>query len=157
MKDIIKKITANRILLIFILFLILAGLCIYYYDNIYDQQVYPSTGAVVKYYPEGKMVAVSGTVTETFNGGYYMEDYYINQVVTFKVKTSEKVEVGDKTQVLGVLGPDYQLNPSKILITREWSYQFLMIRSFIAFLFLVFIFHRYWRFDLKKYEFVKRR
>jgi hypothetical protein len=65
--------------------------------------------------------------------------------------------MGDKTQVLAVLGPDYQLIPTKILITEEWSYNFLLVRSFIAFLFLLFIFNRYWRFDLKKYEFTRRR
>lgn len=157
MKDIIKKLTKNRILLILILFLILAGLCIYYYDNIYQEQDYPSAGAVVNYYPEGEMVSVSGTVSKTFPGGYYMDDYYMNQVVTFQVYTDQKVEIGDKTQVLAVLGPDYQLTPTKIIITEKWSYQFLLIRSFIAFLFLVFIFHRYWRFDLKKYEFNRRR
>jgi hypothetical protein len=157
MKDKIKKLTKNRILTIPILILILIGLCIYYSDNIWEKQSYPSTGVVVTYYPLGEMVSVSGTVSNTFPGGYYMDDYYKNQLVTFQVYTDQKVEIGDKTQVLAVLGPDYQLIPTKILITKEWSYNFLLVRSFIAFLFLLFIFNRYWRFDLKKYEFTRRR
>ncbi len=153
----LSPIPGKRVIIILILILILSGLCIYYYDNINQKQAYPSTGAVVNYYPLGEMVSVSGTVSETFQGGYYVDDYYMNQVVTFKVYTDQKVEIGDKTQVLAVLGPDYQLKPTKIIIIEKWSYQFLLVRSFIAFLFLLFIFNRYWRFDFKKYEFNRRR
>ncbi|MCE5213850.1 MAG: hypothetical protein LLF83_03920 [Methanobacterium sp.] len=153
----LSQIPYKRVISIIILFLILTGLCIYYHDNIWEKQLYPSTGVVVKYYPQGEMVAVSGTVTEIFNNGYYMEDNYENHVIKFKVYTTQKVKEGDKTQVLGVLGPDYQLTPSKIIVTEEWSYQFLLLRSFIALLFLVFIFNRYWRFDFANYEFIRRK
>ena len=91
----LSPIPGKRVIIILILILILAGLFIYYYDNINQKQAYPSTGAVVKYYPEGEMVSVSGTVSKTFSGGYYVDDYYMNQVVTFKVYTDQKVEIGD--------------------------------------------------------------
>lgn len=153
----LSQIPYKRVISILILFLILVGLCIYYQDNIWEKQLYPSTGVVVNYYPVGELVAVSGTVKETFNGGYYMDDYYMGRLITFKVYTNLKVNLGDKTQVLGVLGPDYQLIPDKIIVTEQWSYQFLLVRSFIALLFLVFIFHRYWRFDFTDYEFIRRK
>jgi hypothetical protein len=153
----LTRIPHNRVIIFFTLFLILIGLCIYYNDNITAKQSYPTTGAVVKYYPEGQMVSVSGTVTGTFNNGFYIQDYYRDKSVTFRVYSDIKVSPGYKIGVIGVLGPDYQIKTQSITVTEKWSYQFVLLRSFLALLFLVFIFHRYWRFDLKTYEFVRRR
>lgn len=153
----LSKIPGKRIISLLILFLILVGLCIYYYDNFMAHQEYPSLGVVVNNYPEGNMVSVSGTVTETFDNGFYMQDNYQGKTVTFKVYTDSKVRLGDKSQVLGVLGSDYQITPSKMIIIEKWSYDFLLLRSLIALFFLVFIFNRYWRFDFTNYEFVRRR
>jgi hypothetical protein len=152
-----NTITRHRFITILFLFLILVGLCIYYYDNFQNYQEHPGTGAILKSYPTGEMVAVAGTVTQTFNGGFYMVETYEGQLVTYRILTTDKVRPGDKAQVLGVLGPDYTINVHVIKITEKWSYQFLLLRSFIALLFLLFIFHRYWRFNWGEKVFMRRR
>lgn len=152
-----KIVTGNRIITLLILFLILVGLCIYYYDNFRSYQEHPGTGTIVASYPEGQMVAVSGRVIQIFPDGFYLEDNYEGKPVTYKIKSDAKVAPGDRSQVLGILGPDYQITAREMKVTEKWSYYFLLLRSFIAFLFLAFIFHRYWRFDFKEKEFVRRR
>ena len=64
-----KIITSHRIITLIVLFLILTGFCIYYYDNFRNYQEHPGTGTIIASYPEGELVAVSGKVTETFPGG----------------------------------------------------------------------------------------
>jgi hypothetical protein len=152
-----KTITRQRFITILVLFLVLIGLCIYYYDNFQNYQEHPGTGAVLKSYPTGEMVAVSGTVTQTFPGGFYMVETYEGLLVTYKIITTHAVHPGDKAQVLGVLGPDYTITVHEIKVTEKWSYQFLLLRSFIVLLFLLFIFHRYWRFNWKEKVFMRRR
>ncbi len=151
------KIISNRALILIFLFLILIGLCIYYYDNFRDYQEYPGTGTIVTSYPIGKMVAVSGTVTQTFDGGFYLEDNYQGKPIIYRIISDAKVKIGDKSQLLGILGPDYQITAREMKLTEKWSYYFLLLRSFIAFLFLAFIFNYYWRFDFNNREFVRRR
>lgn len=152
-----KIITGHRIITLIILFLILTGLCIYYYDNFRDYQEHPGIATIVVSYPEGELVAVSGVVTETFPGGFYLEEEYEGKKVTFKILSELEVAPGDKSQVLGILGPGYQITAQEMKLTEKWSYEFLLLRSFIAFLFLAFIFHYYWRFSFKDKEFVRRR
>ena len=149
--------TKHRVLTILVLLLVLAALCIYYYDNFRNYQENPGTGTIITSYPQGDVVAVSGTVTRTFPGGFYMEDEYGSKTVTYRIISAEKVNPGDKSQVLGVLGPEYTITAQQMKITEKWSYQFMLLRSFIALLFLVFIFHRYWRFNWKEKVFIRRR
>lgn len=150
-------ITHHRFITILVLFLILVGLCIYYYDNFQNYQEHPGTGAVLKSYPAGEMVAVDGSITQTFPGGFYMVETYEGRLVTYKIISTDDVRPGDKAQVLGVLGPDYTVTANQIKITENWSYQFLLLRSFIALLFLLFIFHRYWSFNWEEKVFIRRR
>lgn len=149
-------ITKHRVITILVLLLILAGLCSYYYDNFTNYQDNPGTGSIVKNYPEGEMVGVAGSVTETFQGGFYMEENYENRVVTYKVLTTVDIKPGDKAQVLGTMGPEYTVTAEKLKITEKWSYQFLFLRSFIALIFLIFIFNRYWKFNWKEKVFIRK-
>lgn len=157
MKKYWNIITGNRIVTLLILFLILIGLCSYYYDNFMDYQEYPGTGTIVTSYPEGEMVAVSGYVPQILPDGFYLVDIYQDKPVIYTIKSDEKVVKGALIQVLGILGPDYQITAHGMKVTEEWSYNFMILRSFIAFLFLAFIFHHYWRFEFKKGEFTRRR
>ncbi|OPY25074.1 MAG: hypothetical protein A4E27_01061 [Methanobacterium sp. PtaU1.Bin242] len=153
----LQKITRNRIFLLLVLVILLVSLCAYYYENYEQHQEYPSLGTILVNYDEGQLVSVSGTVTGTFDGGFYLEDSYQDRFIKFKIISPTSVSVGDKASVLGVLGPDYQVTSTKLLVTPRWSYQFLLLRSFLAFFFLVFIFSRYWKFDRKNWLFIRRK
>ena len=149
--------TRNRIITLLILFLILVGLCIYYYDNFRNYQEHPGTGTIIASYPEGELVAVSGKVTETFPGGFILVDNYQGEPVAYRILSDVKISPGDRGQVLGVLGSNYQITATQMKLTEKWSYEFMLLRSFLAFLFLAFIFHYYWRFNFKDWEFTRRR
>ena len=157
MNKFLDSITGNRVIIFLVLFLILVGLCIYYYDNYMTYQDHPGTGAILLSYPEGQMVAVSGTVTSISPGSFYIKEEYQDKTVTYQIISSENVSAGDKVQVLGLLGQDYQITASQMKITTKWDNYLLLLRSFLAFFFLLFIFHRYWRFNWKQREFVRRK
>ncbi|MEN4018378.1 MAG: hypothetical protein PQ968_08010 [Methanobacterium sp.] len=40
---------------------------------------------------------------------------------------------------------------------KKWSYEFILLRSALALVFLIFIFFSYWKFDFKISEFTRRR
>jgi len=44
----------------------------------------------------------------------------------------------------------------RVEVNEYWKYIFLLLRSFLVLIFLVFIFHRYWSFDWKNYQFRRR-
>jgi hypothetical protein len=115
-------------------------------------QEYASQGAIAKIYPQGNLVVVSGSITQTFPDGFILRDFYNN----FTILSPQKVNIRDRAEVYGLLGTDYQIEAKKINITPLWSYQFVMIRSFIAFLFLAFIFNRYWKFNPQNLSFQRR-
>jgi hypothetical protein len=73
------------------------------------------------------------------------------------VQSSHPPSNGDVITIIGVLGPDNQLtNIRTIQVTEAWKEPFLLIRSFFALIFLIYIFRRYWYFNLKKFEFMRR-
>lgn len=120
-------------------------------------QELPGTNSIVNNYPEGQTISVSGTVTKTFSKGFYLKDSADSQTVIYTVYSDAQISPGDKIQVLGLLGPDYKINAKQIKVIEQWNYYFLLLRSFLAFLFLVFIFNRYWKFDFKEKIFIRRR
>lgn len=151
-----KRIGKNRIFLFLILILILSGLCIYYTDNYMKYQNYPSTANILAHYPEGKTVAITGTVTQAFPGGFLMLDSYHGKITEFRVYSPVKVSPEDEVSVLGTLKPNYQIISQKMLVESKWSFDLVLIRSFLAFIVLFLIFNHYWKFDGKKWEFIRR-
>lgn len=146
----------RRLLTAAILLVILAGLCIYYQEN-YKIHQYPDTAVILKSYPAGETVSVSGKVTSTSSGSFKLQDTSTKEKVTYTVSSSYPVSPGDNVRLSGVLGPDYQISASRILVTPQWSYEFLLLRSFLAFVFLAWLFNRYWKFSTKKIEFQRRK
>jgi len=43
-----------------------------------------------------------------------------------------------------------------MIVSKRWKHEFVYVRSFIALIFLVFVFMRNWKFDLMRIEFVRR-
>jgi len=149
-----KKILTNRIFIFFGLLLVLILLSGYYAANYQNHLQYPNTAVILKNYPAGETVSVTGSVIKINNiKSFIVTDSYHGKVVYYTVYSSEKVSIGDQIEVLGVLGNSYQINASKILSVSTFDYKFLLLRSFIAFLIFFFFFRRYWRFDFRKMEF----
>ena len=106
--DKISNIIRNRIVLFLLLTLILTSLCIYYADNFMYHQKYPSIEIILNDYPEGEIVSVTGTVTQTIPDGFIMNTNYQDKTITFKVNSNETIFPGDQASVLGILESNYQ-------------------------------------------------
>ncbi len=152
-KKTVKKVLTNRIFIFFGLLLVLILLSGYYAANYQNHLQYPNTAVILKNYPIGETVSVTGSVIKINNNSFIVTDSYHGKVVYYTVYSSEKVSIGDQVEVLGVLGNSYQINASRILSVSPFDYKFLLQRSFIAFLIFLFFFIRYWRFDFRKMEF----
>lgn len=152
-KSTLKKILTSRKVIFVGLLLALILLSIYYISNYQHHLEHPNTGVILKNYPLGDTVAVSGVVTETHNDGFNILDKYHGIGVNYTVYSPEKVSIGDQVEVLGVLGDFYQIVASKILVIPSFDYNFMLLRSGIALLIFLFFFRRYWSFDFKKMEF----
>lgn len=147
-----KRLMAGIILLI-----LLVGLCIYY-TNFHDEnREYPSYNVILSQYPIGELVHVYGDVTWKENNVYRIQDNYKGHLVTMQFSSETHLELGDQVSILGVLGPNNQIIFIKdIEVVGKWNYYFLLLRSFLALAFLLFVFNRYWHFDRQKFEFRRR-
>lgn len=147
----LKRVAAGSVLV-----LILLSLCIYYDTHYEDSRKYPSTAAIESHYPEGSLVFVSGAVVRPNNNGFYLRDNDNRTIVYTILSSGQKVSPGDHVQLLGILGHSYTIQSTKVDVETNWGYEFILFRSALAFIVLIFLFFMYWKFDFKTFEFVKR-
>lgn len=149
----IKKMLYNRKFIFIILLILLILLTVDYVSNYQKHLENPDTGVILKSYPVGETVAVSGDVTGIGNNSFTIMDEYQNIHVNYTIYSNEEVSVGDEVEVLGTLQDNYQVSASKILVITSFDYNFMLVRSAVAVLIFLFFFLSYWRFDFKKFEF----
>lgn len=153
--------TINASLWIFILsilLIILTVLCLYHSSEYKNHLEYPSIETILSSeYPLNQMVYIKGSIIEINSDGYYILDIYNGQQVTFKVSGKSPAGLNDEVSILGVLGPSNQiLSVKKIRTINYWKYKFLLLRSFLAMIFLLILFLHYWQLDFKKLTFKRR-
>ena len=147
-----KRILAGMILLI-----LLVSLCIYHAAEYENNLEYPSYEAILTDPPLGALVYVYGTVNQQYSGGFDIQQDYNNQLVTMHINSEKSPPKNKYVNLIGVLGPDHQIISIKeIHVTEAWKDNFILLRSLIALIFLLYIFHRYWYFQLKRFEFWRR-
>ncbi len=80
-----------------------------------------------------------------------------NPITNHNPLTNNTVTLKDKVTIVGVLGPDNTIvSMERVEVNEYWKYIFLLARSFLALIFLVYIFNRYWRFDWENFAFRRR-
>jgi len=145
-----------RILAGSILLILIVSLCIYYSNGINNRNLdYTIYGAVNTYiFSQGDLVYLEGgRVTDTYDGGY--DVLYAHHI--YHIKSSQIPTKRDLITVIGVLGPDNQIIDIRFTyVTEAWKKYFLYLRSFLALIFLIYIFHRYWHFVPRKFGFRRR-
>jgi hypothetical protein len=147
----------TRIFIGILILTLIVTLCAYYASEYENNLEHPSYGTILSDYPEGEVVRVYGTVVRNYPGGYEIQQIYNDQLVTMQVDSESPVALGDRVDLLGVLGPEYTIiSVQKIYVNEMWKYYFILLRSFLVLLFMVFIFNRYWSFDFKKLVFRRR-
>ncbi len=146
-----------RIITGIILVALLAGMCIYYATEYENHLKYPSYEVILTSYPEGELVNVGGTVINTDNGVFLIEENHQGQLVTMKVESNTPVKVKDQVSVVGVLGTNNTIiNVERVEVNEYWKYLFLLLRSLLVFVVLGYLFRRYWSFDWKVFGFQRR-
>ena len=145
----------KRITVLSALILILLILCIYYYNYHESNSKYPSTADIESHYPEGSLVFIDGTVIKPNNKGFYLRDKN-NLDIVYNVISGKHVQPDDNVQLLGILGPNYTIKSTRIYVETKWGYEFIIFRSALALIVLLFIFFRYWKFDFKTFELIRR-
>ena len=147
----------KRILIGLLFSTLLVILSIYYISAYRDHLEYPSYETILFHYPYGELVSVYGSVTKIYPGGYLIQDNYHGQQVVIKVNYPYPPNLGDNVAILGILGPDNQIISVKRIVVNQWQkYDFLLLRSFLILIFLLYFFNRYWYFNLKDFEFRRR-
>jgi hypothetical protein len=147
----------NRVLVGLVLLIVLVVLCSYYAAEHENHLKYPSYQVILSDYPQGEVVNVFGTVTHTDDGFFQIQENYNGQIVTMTIRNNTPVSVDDRVSVVGVLGQDNQIvKVEKIEVNEYWKYIFLLVRSFLVLIFLLYIFHRYWSFNWETFQFRRR-
>ena len=156
----VQKILKSRAIIALSLLLILFLLCAYYQTNHEYHREYPSLKDIVANYEKyiGETISISGEVVGVHSTTFQLLEREDGENTIFVVlpKSNVDVDIGDKVEVLGTLGPDYQISAEKMIVSKRWKHEFVYVRSFIALIFLVFVFMRNWKFDLMHIEFVRR-
>ena len=146
-----------RIITGIILVALLAGMCIYYATEYENHLKYPSYEVILTSYPEGELVNVGGTVINTDNGVFLIEENHQGHLVTMKVESNTPVKVKDQVSVVGVLGTNNTIiNVERVEVNEYWKYIFLLLRSLLVFVVLGYLFRRHWSFDWKVFGFQRR-
>ena len=149
----IKSFFTSRKLIFIGLILALIFLSSYYELNYQNHLENPNTAIIIKNYPIGDTVAVSGNVRDVYNGSFILTDTYHQTEVNYTIYSNQKVSTGDSVEVLGVLGNSYTITASKLLVISSFDYLFMIFRSAIILLIFIYFFRRYWIFDIEKMEF----
>jgi hypothetical protein len=149
--------TKNRILIALILGLILVGLSYIYSQENEKYLPNPSYKVILNNYPLNSMVEVGGDVKKISSDGFTLDENYKGTLMSFKILSNVSVGVGDKVNILGILGPNNTIyHIDKIVVSELWKYYFILIRSFLAMIFLIILFFNYWTFDKSKFLFRRR-
>jgi hypothetical protein len=156
-KEMMRKIVTDRRFIFFGLLILLILMSFYFESNYQKHLENPTTAIILKSYPLGETVAVSGVVKEVHDGGFSVSGMYHGFDVSYTIVSDEKVSPGDQAEVLGVLEPANHVNAAKVLVVPSFDYSFMLFRSAIVGLIFIVFFLYYWSFDLKKLEFRRRR
>ena len=147
----------KRLALFVVLMVLLCFLSFYFANNPLNHGQYPTTADVVSNYPQGQVVSISGTVFSLEKSGFEVGETYNGKMVYYHVISNLTVFPGDYISFNGILGQEYNVTVIKSEIVSPQSYEFELLRSLFVVPFLIIIFFIYWRFDLKKLVFLRRK
>ena len=144
----------KRLVAAFLLISLVLLLTTYHYQNHDQYEAYPGNEAVIA----GTVgtVSVYGTVIATGDGTFTLRLTQGSASKVVQVVSSISVASGDKVEILGVIQGD-ELIPEKIIVSKACAYYAIYVRSLLGLVLVVFVFFRYWSFDVRCLRFTKRR
>lgn len=100
-------------------------------------------------------ILIYGHITETNKDGF--EVYNIKNKDTYHVKTNLKLNVGTGIYILGTLDSNNEVTIIKIMTFKHEGVINVIFRSFLGFIIFLIVFLKFWKFELKKMLFVRRK
>jgi len=137
---------------------LLALLSLMIYSSLEHDEKDPDMDYILAHYEKfgGKEVHFGGKVVE-INGTKVKIELieppygYVN--VTIK---NASVEKGDIVEILGILDGKEHVTAEKVIVSKNWKYALIFLRSLPAIPFALYLFFRDWKFNFKKFMFEER-
>lgn len=140
----------------FFLIILIASLLILFinFDENYNYHItYPNPGSTVPGAPWENTFLISGEVLKVNSQGFELG---MDNDININVISAEKVNKGDFVQILGFIQSPNTFKEIRIIKTDRWGDEFLFIRSFMGLMLFLFIFLKYWKFNLKTFSFRRK-
>ena len=142
----------KRSILVIIFLLLLFLLCYNYaFEGYYQDN---SVIDLLNGYSESQIL-IYGHITEINKDGF--EVYNIKNKDTYHVKTNLKLNVGTGIYILGTLDSNNEVTIIKIMTFKHEGVINVIFRSFLGFIIFLIVFLKFWKFELKKMLFVRRK
>lgn len=100
-------------------------------------------------------IMIYGHVTETYNDGF--EVYNIRNKEVYHVKTNLKLNMGTGIYILGTLDSNKEVTIIKIMTFKHEGVINVIFRSLLGFIIFLIVFLKFWKFELKKMLFIRRK
>lgn len=142
----------KRSILVIIFLLLLFLLCYNYaFEGYYQDN---SVIDLLNGYSENQLL-IYGHITEINKDGF--EVYNIKNKDTYRVKTNLKLNVGTGIYILGTLDSNNEVTIIKIMTFKHEGVINVIFRSLLGFIIFLIVFLKFWKFELKKMLFVRRK
>ncbi len=142
----------KRSILVIIFLLLLFLLCYNYaFEGYYQDN---SVIDLLNGYSENQLL-IYGHITEINKDGF--EVYNIKNKDTYHVKTNLKLNVGTGIYILGTLDSNNEVTIIKIMTFKHEGVINVIFRSLLGFIIFLIVFLKFWKFELKKMLFVRRK
>lgn len=142
--------TFKKIFLLIFLISILSVLCINFYKNHEMYTTFSTSG--LNESEVQKAYTATGKVVDQKNYGFDIAD---ENNVLVHVISSNKPNTGDHVEILGIMEPSGYFKSIKVVKISKWGDESLILRSLLGLILITVIFFKYWRFNLKNFEFVR--
>lgn len=128
------------------------------YGSVEHDKKDPDMDYILFHYEEflGKEVHFSGKVLDGMGNEYELK--LIEAPYTkINVTINATLKKGDIVEVLGILDTQNHVTAKDYLVMKKWDYWLIFIRSLPAIPFVLYLFFKEWKFNVKKFRFEVKR
>lgn len=148
-----KERVCGKILILITLILILIILCINYHQNYESYLEFSPSQLNLTGEQESDEFTIFGEVIRHQEKGFDLLDGDNNVIL---VESATRPEIGSEVEVMGAFFITNYFKSVKVAKINKLGYETIFLRSLIGLVAIVIIFWRYWKFDFKHFQFIKR-
>jgi len=144
----------EKILIFITLISILLILCVNYYENYESHLEFSPSQLNITGEQESNEFTIFGEVIRHQEYGFDLLDEDNNMI---KVESTARPEIGSEVEVMGAFFITNYFKGVKVVKINKLGYETIFLRSIIGLVVIVIIFWRYWKFDFRHLEFIRRK